>query len=569
MDTARTSARTAPLLGLALAAATLLSTLSPAAAAPVRGAALDVVVTSSTAGVAAVADAVRAAGGTVRDLLPLTGGVSADLPAGTVLPPTFRVVENAPLQLASKPVASTDRTATAVRKALGLGKPDGQGEGVTIAVVDTGVHDSPALAGRLTHVDVTGTYDGDQRDPYGHGTFVAGVAAGNGAGSENGEYAGVAPGADVLDVRVANADGETDLVTVLRGLEAAQGADVVNLSMSSGSPLPYQIDPLTTALDRLWAAGVVVVVPTGNDGPAKGSVTSPGSDPTLLTVGALDENGTATHADDTVPAFSGRGPAPQGIAKPDLVAPGRSLVSLRSPGSAVDVDNASARVGDAYFRGSGTSFATAAVSGAAAVLLEQRDLSPGQVKAVVRRSAYADAKGLKNDRDAGRGGLDVAAAATAVAPVVEAPADTDPPAGDIEVWHDFLAALLDGDRAAAANSWSRLSPEAHRWAAHRWAALDGSARSWAANSWSAHRWAGADGSSDAWQMRFWAAHRWAAHRWANDEFVASRWAANSWSAHRWADDDLEASRWAASRWAASRWAASRWAASRWSAATWN
>ena len=563
--------RTATLVALAVAA-TGLSALAPASAAPASPL-RDVVVTSSTAGVAAVADAVRAAGGVVREALPLTGGVSAQLPGGAVLAPSFTVVGNAPITLSSKGVASK-REATAVREALGLGAPAGEGAGVRIAIVDTGVADSADLGNRVSHHDVSGTWSpGESHDPYGHGTFVAGVAAADGTAS-GGRYAGVAPGAEVLDIRVADEQGETDLITVLRGLEKAAelDADVVNLSMSSGLALPYQIDPLTVALDRLWANGVVVVVPTGNDGPSTGSVTSPGSDPTLLTVGALDEKLTADRSDDVVPRFSGRGPAPQDVAKPDVVAPGTSLVSLRSPGSVVDGENAGSRVGEAYFRGSGTSFATSAVSGAAATLLAQRPaLRPDQVKALVRGTAYT-AKGFRDVRDAGSGGLDLAAAAAAPAPdVADAELDAPPP-GDEAAWKAFLQALMDGDRAAAANSWSKLSPAARDWAASKWGANSWSranswsASKWGANSWSttASKWADAEVSADEWEMRFWAASKWAASKWANDEFVASKWAASKWAASKWA-----ASKWASDEFVASKWAASKWSASKWSADDWS
>ncbi|MEX2291534.1 MAG: S8 family serine peptidase, partial [Mycobacteriales bacterium] len=553
MDTARRTPRAftsqgrgVPLLALALAASTAVSMLSPAAAASTRSVALiDVVVTSATHSIAQVAEAVRAAGGTVRGSLPLVGGVSAQLPADAVLAPAFLTAENAPITLAGKKVASTTRDATAIREALGLGAPAGEGAGVRIAIVDSGVAQSTDFGTRLSHHDVSGTWsEGESRDAYGHGTFVAGAAAGDGTASD-GRYAGAAPGAEVLDIRVTDDEGATDLVTVLRGLEkAAQlDADVVNLSMSSGSQLPYQMDPLTVALSRLWARGIVVVVPAGNDGPHKASITSPGVDPRLLTVGSLDERLTAETGDDVVAPFSGRGPAPQGVAKPDLVAPGQSLVSLRATGSAVDVANPGAVVDGAYFRGSGTSFSTSVVAGVAAMLLEQRpELTPDQVKTLVTGTTYA-AAGLADSRDAGAGGLDVTAALAAATPVL-ADADADaPPAGDVETWHAFLQALMDGDRAAAAKSWSQLSPAAHRWAAHRWAGLSPQAHRWAADEWSAHRWAGADGSAGEWQLRIWAAHRWAAHRWATDEFVAHRWAAHRWAAHRWA-----AHRWAAHRW---------------------
>jgi serine protease AprX len=487
-----------------------------------------------------------------------------------VLAPAFTVVDNAPITLASKKVADTGRDATAVREALGLGVAAGQGAGVVIAVVDTGVADVPDLAGRLTHIDVSDSWsEGESHDAYGHGTFVAGVAAGSGSSSAGKRYAGVAPGASVLDVRVADEAGETDLVTVLAGLQAASdaGADVVNLSMSSGSPLPYQIDPLTVALTNLWRAGTVVVVPTGNDGPSKGSVTSPGSDPTLLTVGALDERSNADRSDDVVPDFSGRGPAPQGVAKPELVAPGTSLVSLRAPGSVVDLANPGSTVDGAYFRGSGTSFATAAVSGAAAVLLQGRpQLVPDQVKALVSSTTYS-AKGLRSVRDAGAGGLDLSAALAATpspAPNAGDAGDDAPPPGDERAWNAFLQALMDGDRKAAAAAWSDLSPAAHKWAAHKWAsegfvAHKWGAHKWADKGWSAHKWASSDVSAEQWELRMWAGHKWAAHKWASDSFVAHKWAA-----HKWAEDDWSAHKWAAHKWAAHKWAAHKWASSSWS-----
>jgi serine protease AprX len=566
--------RAGSLLALALAAATSLSVLSPATAAPSAPSAplVEVVVSSTSAGVAAAADAVRAAGGVVRDALPLTGGVSASLPSDAVLAPSFSVVQNAPLSLASRKVASTgaSREATAVREALGLGAPDGEGAGLTIAVVDTGIQDSAEFAGRLTHVDVSGSWDeGESRDGYGHGTFVAGIAAGG--GDEDPRYAGVAPGADVLDIRVADESGATDLVTVLRGLEAAAagGADVVNLSMSSGSPLPYHVDPLSIALGRLWAAGVVVVVPTGNDGPKPTSITSPGTDPTLLTVGALDEKLTAEDRDDDVVApFSGRGPAPQGVLKPDLVAPGTSVVSVRAHGSEIDTENASARVGASYFRGSGTSFATAAMAGAAATLLQHRpELSPEQVKSLVRSTAY-QGRSLGDRHSGGAGGLDLQAALAAEAPAVEAPVFDAPPAGDDRAWRAFLQGLMDDDRAAADAAWKQISPEGHRWGGHRWGGHRWGGHRWGghrwgANGWSGHRWASSDVSADEWEMRVWAGHRWAGHRWGSDAFVGHRWGASTWSGHRWGASTWSGHRWGTSTWSGHRWGASSWVASRW------
>src|SRR5689334_9801521 len=252
--------RTAALVALALAATGVAAV--PAASAP----ASRVVVTSISGDVAGAARAVQAAGGRVLDRLSLIGGVSASLPSGTVLAPTFRVVPDSTLRVAGKDAAGDDGTVSAVRATLGLGPVAGEGAGVTVAVVDTGVADVADLRGRVEHVNVSG-------------------AAGGDGSSSDGEYAGVAPAAKILDVKVADGEGVTNLVTVLKGLQQVAGrsdVDVLNLSLSSGSPLPYQIDPLTMALDALWRRGITVVVPAGNEGPRPGSVTSPGSDPTLL-----------------------------------------------------------------------------------------------------------------------------------------------------------------------------------------------------------------------------------------------------------------------------------------------
>jgi serine protease AprX len=607
----------AGLVALALMAATAVATTGaavPSSAAPVAAPELSRVVVSAVgegaAGVAAATDAVLAAGGRVLDALPLVGGVAAELPNGAVLAPGLVVAPDRPVSLAGGVPA--DGPASTVRETLGLGDPADEGRGITVAVVDTGVVPGPDLAGRLTSVDVSGAGPGDG---YGHGTFVAGLVAGSGASSD-GAYAGVAPGASVLSVRVADAAGSTDLVTVLRGLEVAarSGAQVVNLSLSSYSPLPYQLDPLTVALGTLWDRGTVVVVPAGNDGPDAGTITSPGVHPALLTVGALDEGGTAARDNDTVADFSARGPAPQDVAKPDLTAPGRSLVSLRAPGSVIDATHgATAAVGDDYFKGSGTSFATAVTSGAVAAMLAERALTPNQVKALVMGTAYRNG-GLSDPDAAGAGGLDLAQANDAPAPAADAvrvcpgagkgrgcpgglpPVDGIP--GAPGQWQQLVKALLAEDVEGAASSWSRLSPEARAWVAsswsslpadlreelvaewagrnwahltpEEWAALDWAGRNWAASSWSGRNWAGRNWAGRnwadtddwliGWDGRNWAGRNWAGRNWAGRNWAGRNWAASSWSGRNWAGRNWADDSWTGRNWAASSWAASSWAA---------
>ena len=448
-------------------------------------------------GSAAAAAAVTRAGGRVLAALPLAGGVAASLPAGTALPPGYVAAADRPLTVAGLSAAPAGPGGT-IRATLGLPPSGTEGAGVTVAVVDTGIADVPDLRGAVVdRVDVTGTGGGDG---YGHGTFMAGLVAGR--------ETGVAPGARLVDVKVADAAGTTSLVRVLRGLEevaARPSIDVVNLSLSSDSPLPWQIDPLTRALGALWRRGVTVVVPAGNDGPDARTVGSPGGDPTLLTVGGLDEAGTAARRDDTVPAWSSRGPAPQRVAKPDLAAPGTSVVSVRAPGSVLEAAYPSAAVGDAWFRGSGTSMATAVASAAAAVLLGARPgLTPDEVKWALVSSAYG-ARGLADRDAAGAGGLDLAAALSA--PVADAAAVAALVRGWSEGGTSGVPARGVGPAARAwagaawerANSWSDADWQARAWAARGWAG-DG----WAARAWAARAWAGEDWAGRAWAARAWA-----------------------------------------------------------------
>ena len=484
MTRTSTSARPIGVLALALVAAAL---STPAGA---HGTDRTVVVTGA-------GDAVRAvehAGGTVLRRLPLVHGVVARLAAPSL--PGFTITPDRALTVSGRP--ETGGTETTVRAALGLGAPADQGAGITVAVVDTGVADVPELAGRVSHVDVTGDGTGDG---FGHGTFVAGIAAG--------ATLGVAPGANVLDVKVAHNDGSTSLVDVMAGLEVVSEhpeAAVVNLSLSADGEVP----PLTEALDALWAMGHTVVVPAGNNGPDDATVTSPGTDSMLLTVGALDGSGVAD--------WSSRGG--RGLAKPDLVAPGAHVISAGAPGSVIwNAHPAAQRAGD-RFVGSGTSFSTAAVSGAAAVLLADRaNLLPDNVKALVRHTADT----VPGPRNAtGAGALDLGAAADRRVP------GTSQDGSDVE-------------------------PDASSWSASSWGASSWSARQWSARQWSARQWA-----SEQWSARQWSARQWSARQWSTEDWSARQWSARQWSARQWSADDWSARQWSARQWTARQWSASSW-----------
>jgi serine protease AprX len=516
-----------------------------------------VVITGGDA--ASAAAAAERAGGRVTASLPLIGGVAAELPRDAALPPQFSVTADRPVTFTAADQSPSAASST-VRATLGLPAGGDEGRGVTVAVVDTGVADVPDLSGRVAgHLDVTGTGGGDG---YGHGTFMAGLIAASGGGS-GGAYLGVAPGARILDVKVARPDGSTDLGSVLRGLQAVADSGrrydvgVVSLSLSSASPVPYQVDPLNQALRALWRTGITVVVPSGNDGPAPGSVESPGNDPTLITAGSVDEHGTAARDDDSVPAFSGRGPTGQGIAKPDLVAPGTSVIGLRSPGSVIDTSYPQARIGEQYFRGSGTSMSTAVVSGVVAdVLARNPKLRPDDVKALLRTTAY-DAAALTDPVAAGAGGLDAGAALTvASARGGRGGQDSgDAAPGTPGAWRALAKAFENNDADAAQAAWDKLGPDARSWAARSWASLDNATQAWVARSWAARSWAGTGVSAQEWAARSWAARSWAGDDWAARSWAARSWAGDDWAARSWAGDDWAARSWAAGTWSARSWTA--------------
>ena len=291
------------------------------------------------------------------------------------------------------------------------------GAGVTVAVIDSGINDShPDLQDGngnsrvVYHQDFTGTAtsnsSGAQYDLYGHGTHVAGIIAGNGSLS-GGNYAGVAPGATLVDLRALDQNGAGTDSTVIAAIQQAIALQstynirIINLSLGRGIGVSYTQDPLCQAVEAAWQSGILVVVAAGNYGRLSingsngfGTVTAPGNDPFVLTVGATKSNGSASASAETLASFSSKGPTTYDhIVKPDMVAPGNDIVSLAAPGATLESAYPAELVtgSDAnndYFTLSGTSMATPAVAGAAALVLqEQSTLTPDQVKARLMLSA--------------------------------------------------------------------------------------------------------------------------------------------------------------------------------------
>jgi serine protease AprX len=324
---------------------------------------------------------------------------------------------------------------------------------------------------------------------------VAGIISGSDAA---GGFTGVAPDSRVVNVKVATTDGSTTLGRLLAGIgwtidhrsDDGRNIRVLNLSFGVRPEDSYAQDVLAYAAEQAWKAGIVVVVSAGNSGETTAGRDSPAFDPHVIAVGADDLNGTADVADDSVPDWSSRGE--RSGRGPDVVAPGRAIVSLRVPGSYLDVNHPGARVSDTLFRGSGTSQAAGVVSGAAALLVAQRPgLTPLQVKRLLTSTADTLPGEGKSAQGAGR--IDVAAAMAA-----KVPKGTDK--------EKFSKAPRDADRGDQGGK-KGANP-----------AVGSNGAKWNGSLWNGSLWNGSLWNGSLWSGSLWSGSLWSSY----DEGEASR-----------------------------------------------
>lgn len=260
------------------------------------------------------------------------------------------------------------------------------GQGIGVAVVDSGINGSlpdfssgPASSSRVVAQVNYSSTSSTLADLYGHGTHVAGIIAGNSwytGPATQGKYMGIAPQANLVSVRVSDANGMAYVSDVINGIDWAiqnrqtYNIRVMNLSLISSVADSYQGDPLDAEVEEAWFHGILVVVSAGNAG-ANTELYAPANDPFVLTVGAADTMGTTSTADDTITPWSSYGITEDGFSKPDLVAPGRQITSLlASPTETLAQQFPANVVDENYFTLSGTSMAAPVVSGAAALVFQ-------------------------------------------------------------------------------------------------------------------------------------------------------------------------------------------------------
>jgi serine protease AprX len=361
--------------------------------------------------------AVAQLGGQVTQDLSIINAFAAEMPAQAVLElsqsDSVRWVSlDAPMLDTAAPCSSCINTSAlmgAYTKAIGADRlwnaaPYLQGQGITVAVVDSGIanHADLALLGspgqnsmRIQASAKFNSFTNSSNDGYGHGTHVAGIIAGNGARSK-GAQIGVAPKVNIVNVKVSDDRGASTASDVVAGLQwvyenkARYNIRVVNLSLNSSVVESYHTSPIDAAVEVLWFNGIVVVVSAGNNGEntTNDQLFPPANDPFVITVGAANDMGTPSVTDDVLNTYSACGVTESGFAKPELIAPGTNLISLLASTSAeLAKGHPEHRVDgfaggrDYYFRMSGTSMSAPVVSGAIALLLQDEpNLNPDQVK---------------------------------------------------------------------------------------------------------------------------------------------------------------------------------------------
>ena len=462
------------------------------------------------------------------------------------------------------------------------------GKGIDVAVIDTGV--SPvaglnttgkvvngpdlSLESQATLVTKSGTtYPLRNLDTFGHGTFMAGLIAGHDptltapyASAPASAYRGVAPDARIVSLKVGDADGGVDVSQVIAAIDwVVQHAHdpgfnirAISLSYGTNSLQDPSSDPLAYAAEQAWKAGIVVVAAAGNSGFQVGNgapgLADPAYDPFVIGAGGADTLGTATPSDDVIGGYSASASSCSTSCKsPDFVAPGSHMQGLRVPNSYIDANHPEGRIDTRYFRGSGTSEATAFTAGVVALLLQKYPtMTPDQVKAFL--AASADHLYNTSNKLQGAGEVNLNTLLTATPPAtytqsfvastgtgsLEAARGTDHIAmngvvlsGEQDIFGKAFDSTAMAKAEAAGASWSGGSWNGSSWSGASWSGNSWSGASWSGASWSGNSWSGMTWSGNSWSGASWSGCSWSGNSWSGASWSGSTWSGGSWQGATW------------------------------------
>jgi len=358
--------------------------------------------------------------------VPIAHGVAAVLSPARIAhyaadPNIVRIVYDAPVRLSDTPYSASRLVSIypEILDASSLWSNSSApltGNGIGVAVIDSGVQAVPDLGNRvLVNLNFNPNVT-TANDDYGHGTAIAGIIGSNGT-ADGGQYIGIAPQVNLLNLRVNDGTGSAPASAIMNAIiwavnnRATYNIRVINLSLVSTYAESYTTSALDAAVEFAWLKGIAVVVAAGNSG-SNSLLYAPANDPYVITVGATDDHNTQNPNYATIATFSSYGITQDGFLKPDVVAPGRYIVSDLAAGSYFALNYPTYMVGTQYIRLAGTSMSAAEVSGVSALYLEAHPgTHPAQLKAVLAATAnkfgssglpagagagYPDAKGAIN-----------------------------------------------------------------------------------------------------------------------------------------------------------------------------
>ena len=443
------------------------------------------------------------------------------------------------------------------------------GAGVDVALIDSGVAPVQGLSSPNKLV-----YGPDlslesqapalrNLDTYGHGTFMAGLIAGRDdtatapySTDSASVYRGIAPDARIVSLKVATADGGTDVSQVIAAIDwvvqhkhdNGLNIRVINLSYGTNSTQDYEIDPLAYAVEQAWKNGILVVAAAGNTGYQRGhgalGLADPAYDPAILAVGGLDAKGTPTTADDVPGSYTA---SCDRCRNPDLWTVGSHLQGLRVPGSFLDLRHPEGAIDSRYFRGSGTSQATAIASGMAALILQKYpSFSPDQVKAFLARNGRTLAQAANQAKVIVES--DLSSLLTASTPGASSPRLEAKGSGSLEAARgsDHLSragVILQGEKDIFGAKFDTKAI----------AALESRGTSWAGGTWNGNTWAGNTWAGNTWTGNTWAGNTWAGNTWAGNTWSGNTWTGNTWAGNTWAGSSFSGNTWSGNTWAGSTW----------------
>jgi serine protease AprX len=420
------------------------------------------------------------------------------------------------------------------------------GKGVGVALIDTGVARVPGLTG--SNIVNGPDLSLESQDPalryvdhHGHGTHLAGIIAGTNSISTDG-FSGIAPGVRLTSVKIGAADGAVDVSQAIAAIDwvvehrnddPANPIRVINLAYGTDGTQNYKSDPLTFAVENAWRKGIVVVAAAGNGGLA-GKLSNPAYDPYVITVGAADTKKTPSAGDDQVASFSSRGTNARWV---DIAAPGNSIASLRAPGSSVDTEYPAARSGTRFIRGSGSSQASAMVSGAVALMLQARPtLTPDNVKNLLVRTArymqpvvaLDDNVGMLNVWDAH---LWITPSVTQTWPKATGTGSLEAARGTAHIAEN--GTILTGENTILgpldSKAWATATANEVAWIGGNWMGQPLTGAAWTAVdghlSWSSRTWSGRTWSGVTWSSRTWSGVAWSGRTWSGRTWSGGIWSA--------------------------------------------